>query len=48
MYKLEINGSFRGNFQTVAEAMAEVEKSARPFGDHWVIYDTFGSVFARG
>lgn len=32
MYKLEINGSFRGLYKTPSEAMPDVDKWARPFG----------------
>jgi hypothetical protein len=48
MYKLEINGSFRGSFKTVIEAMSEVERSARPFRHPWKIFDPFGKVCAQG
>ena len=48
MFRLEIAGSFRGNFKTSAEAMAAVEKWARPFRKSWVIKDSFTNVFAQG
>ena len=48
MYRLEIKGTFAGTFKTAAEAMAAVEKQARPFGHHWKITDSFGKVFAQG
>ena len=48
MYKLEINGSYRGHFKTPGEAMAGVDKWARPFRHSWVIYDPFGKVYAQG
>lgn len=48
MYKLTINGSFRGNFKTPAEAMAAVDKWARPFKHKWVITDGFNKVYAQG
>ena len=48
MYKLEINGAYAGSYNTSAEAMEEVEKRARPFGHRWVIYDSFGKVYAQG
>ena len=48
MYKLEINGSFRGLFKTPAEVMEEVDKYARPFNHKWTIFDVFNKVYAQG
>ena len=48
MYKLEINGGFRGNFKTPAEAMAMVDKHARPFKCRWKITDAFNEIYAQG
>jgi hypothetical protein len=48
MYKLEINGSFRGHYKTPGEAMVDVDKWARPFRHSWVIRDPFGKVYAQG
>lgn len=48
MYKVNINGSFRGSFQTPAEAMACVDKQARPFKHRWEIIDSFNKVYAQG
>lgn len=48
MYKLKIDGIFRGTFKTPAEAMEAVDKWARPFKKSWVITDGFNRVFAQG
>tara|TARA_B100000287_G_scaffold259014_1_gene243547 strand:- start:256 stop:402 length:147 start_codon:yes stop_codon:yes gene_type:complete len=48
MYRLEIAGSFRGNFKTPTEAMAYVDKHARPFRKSWIIKDSFRKVYAQG
>ncbi|MFN5633353.1 MAG: hypothetical protein ACK49D_01645 [Flavobacteriia bacterium] len=48
MYKLTIAGVYKGHFKTPAEAMAEVDKWARPFKKNWVITDGFGKVYAQG
>ena len=48
MYKLTIGGIFKGHFKTPAEAMAEVDKWARPFRKSWVITDGFNKVYAQG
>ena len=48
MYKVEINGSFSGNFSTAHEALAHVEERARPYGHRWVIYDPYGKTYAQG
>lgn len=48
MFKVNIEGSFRGSFGTSAEAMAYVDKFARPFRKSWEIIDNFGKVFAKG
>ena len=48
MYRLEIKGSFIGIYKTPAEAMAVVDKLARPFRYNWVILDQFGRIYARG
>lgn len=48
MYRLTINGAYRGNFKIPAEAMAYVEKHARPFKHNWEIKDPFRKVYAQG
>lgn len=48
MYRLEINGSYRGHFKTPAEAMEAVDKWARPFRHSWKITDGFNKVYAQG
>ena len=48
MYKLEINGSYKGRFKTPAEAMEKVDKLARPFKHSWKITDRFNKVYAQG
>jgi hypothetical protein len=48
MYKVYISGTFRGHANSPAEAMAIVEKWARPFRKSWVIKDQFNKVFAQG
>jgi hypothetical protein len=48
MYKLEVNGGYRGSFKTAAEAMAAVEKWARPFRYRWKITDPFNRLYAQG
>jgi hypothetical protein len=48
MYRLEIAGALQGNYMTAAEAMAQVEKWARPFGHRWIIHSPNGEVFAQG
>ncbi len=48
MYKLKIDGIFRGNFKTPAEAMEVVAKHARPYKKSWIITDAFNKVFAQG
>lgn len=48
MYKLTINGFYKGHFKTPAEAMAEVDKWARPHKKSWVITDGFNKVYAQG
>ena len=47
MFKLEINGAFRGHFRSAADAMEAVDKWARPFRHPWVIYDKFGKIYAE-
>lgn len=48
MYKLEIGGVFHGLFKTPQEALAEVDKWARPFRKSWVVKDPFGKIYAQG
>lgn len=48
MYKLYINGAFRGNYQTPEQAMVDVQKWARPHGHSWVIKDPFNKIYAQG
>jgi hypothetical protein len=48
MYTVEIRGAFSGLFQTAGEAMAYVDKWARPFGYSWRVLDGFGRVYAQG
>ena len=48
MFRLEIDGNFRGNFKTASEAMAAVDKFARPFKKRWVILDKWRKVYAQG
>lgn len=48
MYKVKVNGAFRGHFKTVSEAMAYIEKHARPFRHSWEIIDRFQKVYAQG
>ncbi len=48
MYRLEINGAYRGHFDSPGEAMAEVDKWARPYGYKWKVTDGFGRVYAEG
>lgn len=48
MYRVEIAGSWRGNFKTSAEAMDYVDKHARKWRKSWVIKDKWQKVFAQG
>ena len=48
MYRLEIAGSFKGLYKTPAEAMAQVDRFARPFRKSWKITDKFRKVYAQG
>lgn len=48
MFKVEISGVFRGNFSSSMEAMAYIEKHARPYSANWKILDQYGKVFAQG
>jgi hypothetical protein len=48
MFSLEINGAFRGHFTTSDEAMAAVDRWARPYQASWVIYDRYGKVYSQG
>lgn len=48
MYELKINGSYRGSYKTPAEAMVEVDRSARPYKASWVILDPYKKVYAQG
>lgn len=48
MFKLEVNGAYRGRFKTAAEAMAAVEKLARPYRYRWKITDPYNRVYAQG
>ena len=48
MYKVKIKGAFRGNFKTLEEAMAYVEKWARKFKHPWVILDKFNKIHSQG
>ena len=48
MYKLYINGTFRGHYKTAGEAMGGVDKWARPFRASWKILDGFKKIYAQG
>lgn len=48
MYRVNINGAYRGRFKTTTEAMACVDKYARPFRYKWEILDSFNKIYAQG
>ena len=47
-YKVKIRGGYRGTFKTLAEAMAYIDKNARPWKHSWVILDQWQKVYAQG
>ena len=48
MYRVNINGTFSGAFETAAEAMAYVDKHAKPYGLRWEILDNYNNIYAQG
>ena len=48
MYRLTINGTYRGHYKTAEEVLAQVEKWARPFRHPWKIEDQFGKIYTQG
>jgi hypothetical protein len=48
MFSVYIRGTSTGHFNTASEAMAHVEKYARPFNASWEIKDKFSKTCARG
>ena len=47
MYTVYIRGIFSGHCTSMGEAMALVDKYARPFRAAWEIKDGFGKIAAR-
>ena len=47
MYKLSINGDYRGHYDSMQDALAKVEEWARPFGLRWTIEDGYGNIVAQ-
>ncbi len=48
MYSVFINGGYNGQFDNVAEAMAVVDKYARPYRASWKILDSYNRIYAQG
>jgi hypothetical protein len=48
MFRLTIDGTYRGHFKTMQEAFEQVEKWARPFRHSWKIEDGFNRIVAQG
>ena len=47
VFHVHINGAYNGTFQSLAEAMAHVEKWARPFNNAWKILDGHNQIIAQ-
>jgi hypothetical protein len=48
MYSIYVDGYYSGGFNTLGEAMIEIQKAAICYGHRWQVKDGHGKVVARG